>query len=126
MKRSIRLDQKLLSDAEAAGGKFKRSMAAQVEYWATVGRHVVESNEPSKADREAFKKFNRVLMQQVQSGVDSGQYKEGLFKKGYVFEASKQGPGYVDKVSPDGSRVTGQVVKGEFVEYQAKARSASR
>jgi hypothetical protein len=120
MKRSIRIDQALAKKAEAIKPQTKRSIAAQVEYWAEMGRVAEERNQPSSERIQALTNFNSNFIHQIQESVQSGEYRRGVLESGYAYEASKMGPGYVDKVFSDERRVTGQVVMGEFVELTQK------
>ena len=127
MKRSIRLAEQLVSQAETEGTSSHRSIASQIEYWATIGRQVEADNKPSRERLNALEKFNTTFINHIQSSTSSGEFKETLFKKHpFVFIPSKMGPGYVDKVFADGTQITGRVVKGEFVEQKASGKKASR
>jgi len=118
MKRSIRLDETLIKNAETVGSGVKRSIASQVEYWAELGRAQEKINQPSRADLNTLKNFNSNFMDQIQRDVKSGNVRKENLKTGYAFEKSKMGPGFVDKVFKDETRITGRVVNGEFVEVQ--------
>lgn len=123
MKRSIRLDDNLIKRAEAKGGQLKRSIASQIEYWAEIGITAENSNKVSKERLNELSRFSANILDVIKQGVDSGEYRSELMKSGFAFEKSKMGPGFVDKVFPDNSRITGRVVKGEFIELRAESRT---
>jgi hypothetical protein len=121
MKRSIRLDEKLLEDAEKEGSGQMRSIASQVEYWASLGRAAVATSKPTTEDLNQLSKFNSNFMALIEKDVRSGEFRKELMKTGYAYEKSKMGPGYVDKIYRDGTRVTGKVVAGEFVSIDSNS-----
>lgn len=118
MKRSIKLDESLINTAEKAGNKNKRSIASQIEYWAEIGRAAEMNNSPTKSQLEELGKFSADFMNDIKEDVESGKFKKFILNSGYAFEKSLKGIGFVDKVYGDGRRVTGKIVKGEFVEIK--------
>lgn len=125
MKRSIRLNERLLQDAELEGREKKRSIASQVEYWAGIGQTVErERNQPTTEDLKKLSEFNSEFLAQVEKGVSSGRFQKELMKTGFGYEKSKLGPGFADKVFPDGTRITGKIVNGEFRELNPLSKNA--
>ena len=124
MKRSIRLNEKLVEQAENARAKSKRSIASQLEYWAGIGQQVEQSTQPSSERINTLKEFNSSFIDLVQKSTSSGEFEKSLFgQHPHVFVKSKMGDGFVDKVFKDGTSITGRVVSGVFVELgKNKAR----
>jgi hypothetical protein len=122
MKRSIRLDEKLLKRAEQTGGTAKRSIASQVEYWAEIGESALKVQQASPEQLSELGNFNAGFMSNIKKNVDSGKFRKTMLETGYAFEKSKMGAGFVDKVFQDETRVTGQVTNGVFVELKSKSK----
>ena len=117
MKKTIRLDEKLIRLAEIAGAKYNRSVASQLEYWASIGRQVDEDRIQPSERLKALGDFNATFLNQVQECNASGDFEKDLFMiHPFLFVKSKMGLGYIDKVYSDGTIVTGRLVNGNFVE----------
>lgn len=126
MKRSIRLNAKLLKTAESTGAQTKRSIASQIEYWAEIGRTVEASRQNTDGSMSELNDFNERFLKAIEQDTQSGRFKKDILATGYVFEKSKMGPGFVDKVFKSGDRVTGKISNGEFVEARASRKTGSR
>ena len=120
MKRSIRIDDDLVKKAEAKSAQVKRSVASQIEYWAEIGIAAESSSQVSKERLQELGEFSSSILNAIKQSVDSGNYRDELLKSGFAYEKSKMGLGFVDKVFPDQTRITGRVVNGEFVELNTE------
>jgi len=116
VKRSIRLSEDLIHEAEMAGDVTKRSIAGQIEYWAEIGRAFEVNNKPTVAELRELSDFNANFMKKISDDVKSGKSREENLKHGYAFESSIMGPDFVDKVFRNGDRITGKVVNGKWTE----------
>lgn len=124
----VRLQQDLMDNATVEGELFNRSAAEQVEYWAGIGRrlsNVVESDtllsisaglatiyvEPVQTQPiEPGGVFN-ALDKQRESGALTEMIKQGGQPR---YQASKEHPGYLERIEPDGQVVLGQFSDGAF------------
>lgn len=78
----------------------------------------VDSNASKKVSRKRLRKlgsFSSSILRTIKRDVDSGEYRRTLMESGFSFEKSELGAGFVDKVYPDYSKITGRVINGEFI-----------
>lgn len=127
MSTALRLNNKLVREAEAEGQVFKRSAPKQIEYWAEIGKaisQVVSSNDvlaltqglaqvriemaaSNPVDPDAV--FARIDQQRTNS-----QLGATVTRAAVVYEASRTQAGFLDRINPDGSRDTGHFHNGLF------------
>ncbi len=125
--RSIRLDAELVDAAETHGKALHRSTPRQLEFWASIGRQL-SSMLPEKdliAISQGLARINiepapssRVNPDDIFTAV--GQERNKPFVSSATNPASfqyesSQTPGYIDRVDIDGNRITGKMIKGQFV-----------
>jgi len=119
MSQPVKLSDELVLEARTVGADLERSIAAQVEFWAGLGRSI----EPLlRGDRAlALKRAGsaRSLTDMIAS-VDSDQGQERL--RAYLntrvfphFEACPDQPGLLVKIDEDGTRTRGRFVNRLFV-----------
>jgi len=119
MSQPVKLSDELVLEARTVGADLERSIAAQVEFWAGLGRSI----EPLlRGDRAlALKRAGaaRSLTEMV-SSVDSDEGQERL--RSYLnarpfphFEACSGQPGMLVKIDEDGTRTRGRFVNSVFV-----------
>jgi len=123
----VRLDRELMEAATLAGATLHRSTAEQIEYWADLGRKVsriitpetllevkaglatltVEKAKPVSVDPDAvFDTLDRKR--------ESGALQEAITGGNIRYQASRQHPGFLEEVHPDGNIVVGQFKDGRF------------
>lgn len=127
MSTALRLNNKLVHEAEAEGRVFKRSAPKQIEYWAEIGKaisQVVSNNDvlaltqglaqvriematSNPVDPDAI--FDRITTQHT-----NRQLSPKVTQAQVVYEASRTSPGLLDRINPDGSRDTGHFRDGFF------------
>jgi len=124
----IRLQQDLMDNATVEGELFNRSAAEQVEYWAGIGRrlsNVVESDtllsisaglatvrvEPVETQPIEPDSIFNTLERQRESGALTEMIKQNGQPR---YQASRQNPGYLERIEPDGQVVLGQFTNGVF------------
>ena len=124
----VRLDDKLVHEAELEGISHKRTPPKQIEYWAEIGKAVacnlssgdllklmqgfadvrVESRPSVNADpAEVFAS--------LEHDRQDGTLAQVVTQAKVWYEASKSKPGMLDRVQADGSRETGRFFNGEFI-----------
>jgi hypothetical protein len=109
MKSVIKIDQELFAVAQAKAKESRCSPTGQVEHWIELGQ---------KADAE--REESRLWLERAVARIDSREFSERankivFAKSGFVYGASASGPGLIDKVFPDGTRVAGKLVDGRFL-----------
>ncbi|MDH5181995.1 MAG: hypothetical protein OEZ39_13595 [Gammaproteobacteria bacterium] len=120
---ALRLNEKLVLEAEVEGRLFKRSAPKQIEFWAELGKTIaqrisshdviallqgiaeVKVETISAGPLDPDEVFSRIEAQRTTPHVSRG---------GVVYEASRTHPGMLDRIQPDGSRDTGHFHNGLF------------
>ncbi len=123
----IRLKSGLMEAATVAGSVQHRSASEQIEYWADIGRRVskvVDTNSllavnAGLADIRIEEKDSvnidpDSVFAALERDIDSGALSEAIAAGSVRYQASEQKPGMLEQVHPDGRRVVGQFVEGEF------------
>ena len=124
----MRLDQDLVQAVSDASGRYRRSIAEQVEYWAGIGRSVEKILDPDAllSIQAGLSSLHIVPKDNVAIDVDgvfaqleadrrSGRL-AGLVSSGPVrYQASPDHPGLLERIDVDGQRTLGQFHDGEFV-----------
>jgi hypothetical protein len=127
MTTAVRLEDRLVRYAAAEGQVNRRSTPKQIEYWAEIGRAV--AGEVTGEDLIAITQgVRRVkvepvvpesltsddLWAEVDQVRSSGELSRSIARGRRVYQASTDKPGYLEAISPDGSRVVGQFKNGRF------------
>ncbi len=128
MSTPLRVNDRLFQDADAEGSFMNRSAAKQVEFWAELGKRVAQSVTPSDMlalmqgianVRIEVPESLPVNPEQVFLAVDEArntdQPGQQITRGGLFYEASKNRPGLLDRVLPDGTRQAGRFIDGSFV-----------
>ena len=123
----VRLQEDLMRSAALAGSLHQRSAAQQVEYWAALGREVaglvdpegllaVKTGlarlrvEPVRAAAVDPEDVFAALGEARQSGILSAS----VTKAAVRYQASSSNPGYLERISSDGSCCIGRFAGGAF------------
>ena len=128
MSSPLRVNDNLFQDAEIEGSIMNRSTAKQVEFWAELGKRVAQSVTPSdmlallqgiahvRVELPDSQPVNpEVVFAAVDKASAAGTFGQQITRGGLYYEASKNRPGLLDRVMPDGSRLTGRFNNGSFV-----------
>jgi len=126
----LRIDGNLIKEARASGEIFHRSIAQQLEHWATLGKALeavltLSSVEKLKKAKEPINVDD--LLANANSPAGKKRTMALLAKKKGPLYGTKPGqPEILLQYRADGSKVAGQMVKGEFVAAKktAKAKAA--
>jgi hypothetical protein len=133
-------DKDVIRDLKHEARIADRSMAGQIEHWVKLGK-VVEAVLVSSEIR-AVKENSRALsrgttgkgmlekilssLNQLIISPDRTSIKAGIMAAGVpVYQSDPARPGRIVKISPDGSRVSGNFRNGSFVPAEARRRKAS-
>ncbi len=123
----VRLERDLMEAAKATGALFHRSSSEQIEYWADLGRKLSSVLDPSVI--LALKAGLATLsVEQVKSveinpddvftnlkrKSDDGTLSAAIAGENVRYQASKNHPGMLEKVYPDGSVEAGKFIDGTF------------
>lgn len=127
-KEPLRLDAGLIREAELAAVIQKRSMPAQIEFWAEIGKRITASL--SLNDTLALLHGIATLKVSMPRGqpVDPKEVAEAAQRASQIpftaqvpiYEASPTHPGYLDRILPDGTRETGHFKDGQFQRKDVK------
>jgi len=124
----LSVNDTLYQEAEAHGSLLYRSAAQQIEYWAKLGKRIEE--DASTSDLQALlagianiqfeippmKAIEPMsVMTDVDQKISAGQFSQSITRHSLYYEASKERPGLLDQVMPDGTRKTGHFKNGEFI-----------
>lgn len=124
----LRLEAQLVEQATLAGKQLHRSTAEQIEYWAELGRSLARTLSPdSLLQIHAGLARIRIepvvgptvdpdlLFAQMEEERDSGALTENLTSSTMRYQASRNHPGLLEQIAPDGTVTVGQFLQGQFV-----------
>lgn len=127
----IRLKSGLMEAATVAGSAQHRSASEQIEYWADIGRRVSKVVDTDSllavnaglADIRIEEKDSVTIdpdsvFAALERDIDAGVLSEAIAAGSVRYQASEQKPGMLEQVHPDGRRVIGQFVEGEFKAFK--------
>lgn len=130
MSQPVKLSDALVLDARQTGPLAERSIAAQIEFWARLGRAVepLLSGDRALALRRAG---DEQPLSQLVSSVDaaSGRKRVAHLLASQPFphyEAAPGGPGLLVRIDEDGTRSIGRFVRGTFCVVRAARKPRSR
>ena len=123
----LRIDGDLIKEAKVSGQVFHRSIAQQVEHWASLGR--VMEKVLTVASVAKVKSLNRpVDLERVLAGARSEAGKKKTLallarKKGPLYGTKPDRPAVLLQYQPDGTAVAGEMIKGEFVRTKRASKA---
>jgi hypothetical protein len=131
----MRLDQDLVQAASDVSGRYRRSIAEQVEYWAGIGRSVEKILDPDTllSIQAGLSSLRIVPKDNVAIDVDdvfarleadrrSGRLAELVSSGPVRYQASPDHLGLLERIDVDGRRTLGQFRDGEFVVCSSRVR----
>lgn len=123
----IRLKRGLMEAATVAGSVQHRSASEQIEYWADIGRRVSKVVDTDSLlavnagladirieEKESVSIDPDLVFAALERDKDSGALSEAIAAGSVRYQASEEKPGMLEQVHPDGRRVVGQFIEGEF------------
>jgi hypothetical protein len=123
-----RLDDNIVSHAEASAELQKRSVPKQLEYWAEIGRRVEQQvdvaglmaiiQDLAIIDVRPLQSRSvdaKEIFEELEADRASGRLAQVVTQASVVYEASVSHPGFLDQIDKDGRRVAGYFKNGEFV-----------
>ena len=124
---ALRLSDDLVKEAEAEAFAHKRTTAKQIEYWAEIGKHVVDHASATDliALMQGFAKVEiqtlasqpidpKALFAEIERSRQSGALSAAVSQAKIRYEASQSDPSLLDQVHSDGRRTPGHFSQGEF------------
>ncbi len=122
----VKLSDALVLDARVVGRVAKRSIAGQIEFWATLGRALEPLLQGATAHALARSGGIRPLselLDSVDAPAGRGRLAEYLAGEPWPhFEAAADAPGLLVRIDADGTRTVGRFVNREFVVVTPKRR----
>ena len=123
----IRLQASLMQSAADTAKQFHRSMAAQIEYWADIGRqtsHLIDPNvllsvtsglAQIKIEDIKEKPISpKDVFEQLEKDRADGTLKQNSLKNNVQYQASKHYLGYLEQIDTNGSIQIGLFNNGTF------------
>jgi hypothetical protein len=127
MSQPVKLSDSLVLDARLTSQVAERSIAGQIEYWASLGRAV----EPLISGEKALalrKSGDAVPLSELISTVDSPagrkRLAEYLAKQPYPHYEATDRPGYLVRIEQDGTRTVGKFFNREFRPFKEPKTSS--
>ncbi len=126
----LRIDGELIREAKASGSVFHRSIAQQVEHWASLGR-VLESV-LTVSSVAKLKNLNRsVDLERALTGARSAAGRKKTLallarKKGPLYGVKPDRPGVLLQYEPGKAAVPGEMIEGKFVRAKSDKIRSSR
>jgi hypothetical protein len=131
----IRLQNELMQAAELTAGRYRRSTAEQIEYWAELGRSVSSTLNPDVllSIQAGLSRLNvePVLAQPVDPGVvfntlEAQRHNQtlsaGVSESRLRYQASLTHPGYLERIGQQGEVAVGQFKNGQFIPMDENER----
>lgn len=129
MSQPVKLSDDLVLDARLAGESVKRSIAGQVEFWATLGRSVdflLNGQQTLALCRNGAQPLSR-LLETVDSAEGRRRVTGVLAQQPFPhYRAYPGSPGLLQRVAADGTRTVGRFVNREFKPVKTRNKSAAR
>ena len=126
----LRIDGDLINEAKVSSQIFHRSIAQQVEHWASLGRVLEKVLTVSSVAK--VKSLNRpVALERVLAGARSVAGKKKTLallarKKGPLYGTKQGRPRVLLQYQPDGTTVAGRMVQGKFIPTRKTAKQTIR
>jgi len=124
MSQPVKLSDDLVLDARITSAVAQRSIAGQIEFWASLGRAVeVLLRSPEVVTLKQMKKNKPLLTALEPVGTPAGDKKVTDFLKAQPFphyESASKKPGMVVRIEMDGTRTVGRFVQRQFVPEKAR------
>src|SRR5262245_52779568 len=123
MGQPVKLSESLVVDARLAGELTERSIAAQIEFWARLGRAAELLMRTESVLRLKQRGEDRPLSECLASvDTDAGRRRTRAYleSRPYPHFAPAERPGMVVKIDEDGTRTLGRLVKRQFVPASTK------
>ena len=135
----VKLSDALVRIARTEARAADRSITAQIEHWATLGRSVEAAlrHEDALALKESGGDLQRVfpgpsrrqillLLQRVAAGTDRADLARELSRGRVVYQSDPNGSGAIERIDPDGTRTLGRMQGRQFVATGRVRRRAGR
>jgi hypothetical protein len=119
MGQPVKLSDSLVLDARLAGEASERSIAGQIEFWASLGRALellMQTENLLRLKRRGEVRPLSACLESVDS--DEGRRRTAAYLENRPyphFEAAPDRPGLIVKIDADGSRTVGRFVNRRFV-----------
>jgi hypothetical protein len=134
----VRLQQRLMQQATLAGARHHRSAAEQIEYWATLGQQVAGVLDPDKLLDVLTGLSTLTVVPIATSAVDpeqafaaleqqrrSGQLSQSVSGASLRYQASRERPGLLEEIQPNGMRRLGHFRGGLFEPLESTTLSST-
>jgi hypothetical protein len=125
----VKLSDALVEDARAEANATSRSITAQIEHWARLGRSM-EKVLPHD-DALAIKNYGgdlkvafpdapsreriAALLREISNGAGRRELSQALIANGPVYQSDPAGSGAIERIEPNGRRTLGRLENRRFV-----------
>src|SRR5690242_4177841 len=125
MSQPVKLSDRLVLDARLAGELEQRSIAGQVEFWASLGRTVdmmLSGQQRLRLARNASVRPISECLEMVETPEGRQQFTDYMASKPFPhFEPDPKRPRVFIRIDADGRRTAGRFVNREFRPLRARA-----
>jgi hypothetical protein len=127
---AVKLSNELVEEARKEAKAADRSMAAQIEHWAKLGRSVEgalrqgEVRELKHGEAPTAAEILAVL-RKVAYTTDRSDLVRELSASGPVYQRDPAGSGLIERLDPDGHRSLGRFEQRRWVEIETAAKTHS-
>jgi len=128
----VRLQNELMQAASVAGKRLHRSIAEQVEYWASLGRQISDFVDPDTLLKVRYGLARLKVEDTVAQPVDpdavfaaveadrlSGELSSKVTTAAIRYQVSIKHPGYLEQVDEHGVRTVGSFHRGVFTSRES-------
>lgn len=136
----VKLSDDLVKLARTEAAAADRSITAQIEHWAKLGRSVERAlrHEDARALKEARGDLHRAfpgatvreeihgLLRRIAATSDRSDLARTLMKGRAVYQRDPGGSGAITRIEPDGTRTVGRLEKRRFVALRPSRRRTRR
>jgi hypothetical protein len=136
----VKLSDALVEDARAEANATSRSITAQIEHWARLGRSMekvlphddalaiknsggdLKAAFPDAAHRERV----ATLLRELVDGMDRRELSRKITAGRTVYQMDPNGSGSIERLEPDGQRTLGRMENRRFIPNADATRARSR
>lgn len=135
----VKLSDELVRLARKEADAADRSITAQIEHWATLGRAVEAAlrhedalavkrsgGDLEKAFAGPSRQAIHTLLQNVAGAIDRAELARRLTHGRVVYQTDPNGSGMIMRIEPDGTRTVGRFEKRRFVAARRTRSRAAR
>ena len=136
----VKLSDEIVRQARAEAKATDRSITAQIEHWAKLGRsletalrheHVLALKRAKGNLKIAFpdtptRKSIEAVLRRVAQDIDRKNFGRALAESRTVYQSDPRGSGAIERIEPDGTRTLGRLKNRTFIANPASSKRRRR